>query len=129
MWIYWTDGDDDPPSRGYWPLFTAIPKELRDAEAIRNFLITDKIPGRFVDESVNLDLTEDMRNQSRERKWTINIGQKMWLERRCHIESGHDGENEGFYSCDEKREDCENCCSWAVKIIWCDPVRTGQVFM
>jgi hypothetical protein len=118
MWIYWTDGNDDPPSRGYWPIFTAIPKEFRNAEAARSFLITDKVPGRFEDESVNPELTETMKNQARERKWTINIGQKMWLELRCGIDLGEDGKDEGFYSCDEKREDCDNCCSWSVKVMY-----------
>jgi hypothetical protein len=126
MWISWTE-EINVPNRGYWPDFSQIPATVRRSGNYRDFFINNRVPGRYVDESLNpitIGIRELAGSTIRNRSWSIGEQVRTRLGLRCVIPPDKDGVDEGFYSCEEERENCENCSSWALKVMRdakCDP--------
>lgn len=120
MWIYWTATAILLAHRGYWPIFSLIPKEFRHPSKYREFLISNFVPGRYLDESMNpitVRIMGPFREEVLDQRWSIDTLGRTRVQLRCYIPMGCDGVDEGLYSCDENREDCENCSSWALNIL------------
>jgi hypothetical protein len=119
MWIFWTE-DTGVPHRGYWPDFSQIPKDVRRSGDYREFFLQNRVPGRYVNESLNVltkGMVEVAGDKIRTRSWPMSQQEGVRFGLRCVIAPDKDGTDEGFYSCDEGRADSENCCSWALKVM------------
>lgn len=121
LWIIWTRaGATESPSRGYRPDYSQIPKEFRSPSKYRDYFIANAVPGQIVNEAFRDDtvkVLKQQRNDVRETGWPIDARGLAHVELEGFIPHGHYVFTKGKYSCDLKREDCDNCSSWGLKVV------------
>lgn len=112
VWITWQPlTAEDARYRGYYPDFTAIPDEFRDApETWLEFFSQNSVPGYCINDSWARELATSMRT----RHWALASAHVLSLETACFIPRGSDGVLSGRYSWNEAAPTEHNCSSWAL---------------
>jgi hypothetical protein len=119
MWVYWVTSGGRK-HRGYWPDWTHVPADVRRSNSYRDFFTENFVPGRCVDESLNVitvNMMVSFGDDIRSREWIVDDRAEMLLELKWGLKENQDGIDYGSYSCDESRKDCNNCSSWALEVM------------
>jgi len=77
----------------------------------------NKVPGTQLIDRYAMQLEAERDKPYLERRWSLEGDQLSRLEERCHIPHGQDAITEGLYSWSEAWDDCDNCSSWAIKVL------------
>jgi len=109
MGVYWSDAGR-LFFRGYYPVFTSLPKFDTDEE-MRTFFFTHRVPGEITNDVILERMYKEKKLFLLGRNWNLDE------ERQDDFVASVRPQVRGYYSFAPDKFSCDNCVTWSVSTI------------